>query len=322
MNNKTKIGIPRALLYYKYYPFWKTFLEKLGLKVIISKETDKEILTEGVKVAIDETCLSVKVFLGHVINLINKVDLLFIPRMESVEKNHFVCSKFLGLPDIVRNSIENVPPILSPDIDFNKRSLYQSMFSFGWELCHNPFKIHWVYRCAKKEQQNFEKVMQKENRTPIEAIELMENGRVKQERKKGDLKIALMGHPYNIYDNFINMDIIRKLEEMGAAVVTPEMLSHDKILKEAEKLSDELYWTYEKEIVGASLSLVKQVDGIIFIISFPCGPNSLTIEHVIRQIKNRIPTMTLVADEHQSQAGVITRLEAFLDLVKSKKEQK
>lgn len=320
MKSRIKIGIPRALLYYKYYPFWKTFLEKLGYKVIISKETDKEILNEGVKVTMDESCLSIKVFLGHVLNLIDKVDLLFIPRIESVEKNHFVCTKFLGLPDIVRNTIENAPPILSPNIDFNKRSLYQSMFSLGWELTHNPFKIHWAYRSAKQEQQNFEKVMQKEARTPIEAIELMENGRIRKERQRGNLKIALMGHPYNIYDNFINMDSIRKLEEMGAVVVTPEMLSHTKSLKEAEKLSNELYWTYEKEIVGASLFLVKQVDGIIFIISFPCGPNSLTIEHVIRQIKNRIPTMTLIIDEHQSQAGIVTRLEAFLDLVKSRKE--
>ncbi len=322
MNNKIKIGIPRALLYYKYFPFWKTFLEKLGLEVITSDETNKEILNEGVKITMDEACLSIKVFLGHVWDLIDKVDLLFIPRIESVEKNHFVCTKFLGLPDIVRNTIENTPPILSCDIDFNKRSLYQSMFSLGWELCHNPFKIHWAYRCAKKEQQNFEKIMQKQARTPIETIEFMESGRVKKERKKGGLKIALIGHPYNIYDNFINMGIIRKLEEMDVAVVTPEMLSHDKILKEAEKAQNELYWTYEKEIVGASHFLVKRVDGIIFIISFPCGPNSLTIEHAIRQIKNRIPTMTLVIDEHQSQTGIITRIEAFLDLIRSTKNKK
>lgn len=327
--NKPKIGIPRALLYYKYFPFWKTFLEELGLEVITSGETNKKILTEGIKAAIDETCLSIKVFLGHVYDLIGKVDFLFIPRVESVERNHFVCSKFLGLPDIVRNAIEDAPPILSCDIDFNKRSLYQSMFGLGWKLTRNPFKIHWAYRKAKQKQQNFEKILQKKVKTPYEVIKLMETGQLKETENKSslsvprpDLKIGLLGHAYNIYDNFINMEIVKKVTEMGAAVVTAEMLPHAEVLKEAKKRQSELYWTYEKEIAGAAYLLVKQkVDGIIFIISFPCGPNALTIEHLIRQIKNQLPVMTLVMDEHQSQAGVLTRLEAFLDLVRSAKNK-
>lgn len=317
-----KVGIPRALLYYKYYPFWKRFLEGLGYEVVTSGETTQKILQSGIRHSIDESCLPVKVFCGHVLNLIDKgVDYLFIPRIESVERRHFVCTKFLGLPDIVRNSIGEVPPILSTNIDFNRRFLYQSMFSAGWKLTKNPIKIHTAYWQAKKKQQNFEEMLEL-SRTPKEVIELIETGQSEKLESKGDVNIALIGHSYNIYDDFINMGIIKKLQGLGVNVFTTEMVPQKASLKVASKVSGDLYWTYGKEILGASLYFVeKGIDGIIFIISFPCGPDSLTVEYAIRQIKGQVPTLSLVIDEHQAEAGIITRLESFIDLVKMRKRR-
>jgi predicted nucleotide-binding protein (sugar kinase/HSP70/actin superfamily) len=72
-----KVGIPRALLYYYYYPLWKTFFEGLGAQVILSSPSTKGILTDGLRFAVDEICLPVKLAFGHVLDLIGKVDYIF-----------------------------------------------------------------------------------------------------------------------------------------------------------------------------------------------------------------------------------------------------
>ncbi len=209
--------------------------------------------------------------------------------------------------------------ILSPNIDFNRRFLYQSMFSVGWELTKNPIKIHTAYWKAKKKQQNFEEML-KLTTTPQEVIRLIETGEVKKIESKGDIDIAVIGHPYNVYDDFINLGIIKKLQGLGVNVVTQEMVPQKVSSGIATEISRDLYWTYGKKIFGASLYFIENgIDGIIFIISFPCGPDSLTIEHAIRQIGNRVSLFSLVIDEHQAEAGIITRLESFVDLVRMKK---
>lgn len=339
---RMRIGIPRALLYYKYYPFWKRFLEGLGCEVVTSGQTTQKILQSGIRYVIDESCLPVKVFCGHVLDLIDKgVDYLFIPRIESVEKRHFVCTKFLGLPDIVRNCIEEIPPILSPNIDFNRRFLYQSMFSVGWRLTKNPIKTNIAYLQARKKQKEFEKALRLTS-SPQEVIELIETGpvtnfpkdviakRVRIYNGAGQIKkvescgvnIALIGHSYNIYDDFINLGIIKKLQGLGVNVATQEMIPQKESSRAASKVSGDLYWSYGKEILGASLYFVERgVDGIIFIISFPCGPDSLIVEYAIRQIKGQVPILSLVIDEHQAEVGIITRLESFIDIVKMRKRR-
>ena len=81
MNSKIKIGIPRALLYYKYYTLWEHFFKELGLDILISPETNNEILQNGKKYTVDEACLSLKIYIGHVFYLIDKVDYILVPRI-------------------------------------------------------------------------------------------------------------------------------------------------------------------------------------------------------------------------------------------------
>jgi len=53
---KVKVGIPRALAYYTFYPLWKVFLEKLGAEVIISKITNRKILEDGIRETVNDAC--------------------------------------------------------------------------------------------------------------------------------------------------------------------------------------------------------------------------------------------------------------------------
>jgi len=168
-----RIGIPRALLYYQYYPMWKTFFEELGAEVVVSPLTTQNILAEGSARVVADTCLPVKVYLGHVISLVGECDYVFIPAIRSVKNKIYNCSKFLGLPDMTRAVVPEVPPILDIDIDVTKgkRKLYQAIYKLGRHLTWNPFKIRKASLAAWRAYLNYRELMSSEGLTPPEAIE-------------------------------------------------------------------------------------------------------------------------------------------------------
>ncbi len=84
-NNKAGpvVGIPRALSFFKNAAMWVAFLESFGARVLITPPTNKEILDDGLKLSIDESCLPTKVFIGHVKHLVDrKPDFIFVSRQQ------------------------------------------------------------------------------------------------------------------------------------------------------------------------------------------------------------------------------------------------
>ena len=107
-----KIGIPRALLYYRYHVLWNTFFQELGIETVISPHTNKTLMDAGSHYAIDENCLSSKLFFGHVSALEGKCDAVFVPRIANYGKDGVMCSRFEGLYDMAVNTFRD------HDIDF------------------------------------------------------------------------------------------------------------------------------------------------------------------------------------------------------------
>lgn len=115
MNKKTmRIGVPRCLLFYKFYGHWKSFFDTLGFEVITSPMTTEAMLREGIRHSVSDLCLPVKSFFGHVFYLKEEVDCLFVPRYISIEKDAFMCPKCIGLPDVLKAVFPNLPKTLSP----------------------------------------------------------------------------------------------------------------------------------------------------------------------------------------------------------------
>ena len=101
LETKIRVGIPRALLYYKYSDLWITFFKELGAEVIVSPKTTKKIKDDAVKLAPDEDCYSTKLYFGHAIALKDQVDFLFIPRYGGRRKKYVGCPKFIGLAEVL-----------------------------------------------------------------------------------------------------------------------------------------------------------------------------------------------------------------------------
>lgn len=320
-----KIGLPRALLYYQYWPMWQVFFEALGAEVVVSSPTTPAMLATGSSRVVADTCLPAKVFLGHVLSLVGRCDYVFIPAVRSTRKNVINCSKFLGLPDMTRAVIPESPSILEIDIDIGqgKRQLYQAIYQLGRHFTWNPFRVQRAVTAALQAYRQHRERMVNEKLTLAQAIG--EEKSVKALAQSSPVNIALIGHPYLLYDEYVNHRLIRRLEQTGSHIVTSEMLSPEELESATARLVGKAYWTYEEEIVGAGGHYLQdKIDGVIGVMAFGCGPDSLMMEMVRRQairVKS-VPFMSLTLEEHTAEAGIVTRLEAFTDMIQRRKRER
>lgn len=322
-----KIGIPRALFFYYCYPFWKAFFKNLGQEIILSMPTNKNIAKAGIELAVDDACLPVKVFYGHVYELKNKVDILFIPRIVSIEPKKYICPKFLGLPDMIKVNIEGLPDIIDTPLNLynGKLQILDHIFSIGKTLGKTKSEVILAYYKALKHFNSYKNNIRKKNILPSDLLndekDFEDNNKIKK------FKILLLGHPYIMYDNFISMNIIQKLKKNNVELITYEMVRNEDIKKGASNLSKkELFWTLGKNIIGSAFYFLdhkqKYIDGIIHIASFGCGPDSLVGELLENNVRKKydIPFLYLNLDEQSGEAGFNTRLEAFLDILERRKQ--
>ncbi|WMM26399.1 acyl-CoA dehydratase activase-related protein [Tissierella sp. MB52-C2] len=290
------VGIPKGLLYYKYNPFLQTFFSELGAEVITSEDTNKKILDEGIRYSVDEACLPIKVFHGHVSSLRDKSDIIIIPRIMQVRKREYICPKFCGLPEMIMNSIPDMPKVITePIYAISKGKLYNWAEDAGSIIVDDKSKIKRAFNKALEQQKVYDSGIKDENYK---------------------LKVALVGHPYNIYDDFINMNVVKKLNKLGVGVITEEYLREELMDKEVESLYKRPFWTFARNSYGFAsyISKKKQVDGIIYISSFACGIDSVVVE-LIKDKIGEFPFMILKIDEHTGEAGLDTRVEAFIDML-------
>ena len=326
-----KVGIPRALLFYKFFPMWTTFFRELGVKVIVSPNTTKQIKTESVKHAPDEDCYSTKLYFGHVMAIKDEVDYLFIPRFGSSHKTNVSCPKFIGLAEVLQSMFPDLPPIIMPFYStaksgHGKRRLIHLIFSIGFKFTKNPFRIIKAARRAFKEQKvHYENlILDEKTLHKWEQTEYLLNNFLSPEEGERPIKIALVGHSYVLNDDFASLNIQQILKEHGVDYITSEQLPRTLVEKQMDKLDYNLYFDYEREILGTIMHFIerKSIDGIIHLIIFSCGPDSITGEMAARYAQRdpSVPLLQLTFDELTSETGLETRIEAFLDLSRRRKK--
>jgi len=319
---KLRIGFPRALFYYSYFPFWQGFFNRLGMEVVVSPPTTKGILDDGTREAEAEACIPVKLYHGHVLALKDKVDLLFIPRLVRIDRRSTFCPKFLGLPDMVRASLPGLPPILDLKVDerTSPGEWWPTCRAIGELLGIDSFLRLWsAYREGKQHQKAYEKLLYK-GYLPEEALAALRGEEVEvPPRIKENLNLAVLGYPYQVYDGYISWDIIGKLRKMPINLWTMEMVPPSKLYRFCKHLPKQPFWHYSVLVLGAAYYYQQQgVDGVIHVAAFACGPDAMVnkiMEIDLGQGSNPTPFMSLSVDEQTGDAGVATRLEAFVDML-------
>lgn len=287
------VGIPKALLYYKYHVFARTFFETLGARVVVSPDTNKQILNAGALLCADEACLPVKVLHGHAEWLKSRCDALLLPRFMRMEKGKSICPMFCGLPDMVRAAINGLPPLIDAPV---------------WSLSEPE---QWALAAAKG-------LAGRDQITAAvwAAVRAQRAQAAVRDHTAAPHRVALIGHAYNLGDRYINMDLLRKLARLGVGAVTADDVAEEDIAREAGKLFKAPFWYFARRYYGAAAHLcaARKVEGVLYVSAFSCGVDSVVAE-LAGQAACGLPFMELKLDEHTGAAGFDTRLEAFADML-------
>ena len=328
---KIKVGIPRALHFYRYFPFWKKLLEELDVEIILSPPTNKKIVEEGVTHGFGELCIPVKIYYGQLLKLVRDhpdLDYIFVPRYVAEVKEAYFCPKFISLPDVIK-ILPDIPKILNFEVNVKEFPIATSVIELGKELGRTQNQSLNAYREAQNYFDEYHNFLR--DGAPVNhALRLVERNRpftLPKKKHKGDLRFLLLGHGYNIFDTFINLDFQKKLIDQGVEVLTIENLP-ESLFKEPVIINKRFrnYWRHEEEIMQSiRYFLTKgrdEIDGVIFLISFACGPDSLISELIMRDMKVvGLPFLEITMDEHSGEAGLLTRVESFVEMVRRKKKK-
>ena len=325
-----QIGIPRAMSYYNFFPFWFGFFEDLGIKVVLSDKTTKETMSKGSALVVTETCLPVKVYVGHVLNLLEKgIDKIFVSSLQSIDHKIYNCSKIRGLPDLIKNVVKKDFTIIDATLDKSEKN--QGLYQFLKEAVKafgitDEKRIKAASKAGWKVFNNF-KIMMNSGIPFEKALKFAKEGKVVivNSQKEYPINVALIAHGYNLYDERVNMKIFDKLEKLDVKAFTANMASEEQLMEGVSALDSRLYWANELEMTGAAGHYLQdnKIDGIITLNAFGWGPDSIMIERIQRYAKKfNKPCLHLSLDEHTGEAGFVTRIEAFTDMLFRKKRAK
>ncbi|MGI6343555.1 MAG: acyl-CoA dehydratase activase-related protein [Bacillota bacterium] len=315
-----RIGIPRALLYFDYYPLWEGFFRALGCEVVASAPTTPQVANAGVKIVCDEVCYPVKVLHGHVLQLCEQqVDYIFVPRMFSVQPGTTCCPKLIGLADMVRHTIPAAPPLLAPYVNLRRgrRGLWRALWEAAAPITRNPWRIRAAFRAGMQQWRRYQRSCRTGRIPGTELASLPALAACAP-------AVAVIGHTYNLYDPQLNLNLLARLRKAGFRAYTPEMLPERVLAESNSHLRKPLFWSMGRAVYGAAHHYAQRNDvlGIIHITSFGCGLESMIADMAERTARQRgKPFMLLTMDEHTAEAGVQTRLEAFLDMLTLREEE-
>ena len=301
---KAVIGLPRAMLYYRYGILWRAFFQELGMETAVSDPTDRKILEQGTALAIDEACLSLKIYLGHVAALAGKCDYILVPRVSNFGRHRSMCTRFEALPDLVRNVFRDTDQkFLSYNVDvLLKKEEENAFLEMGRQLGCSSRAAKKAYKTAKKaELAHFRAGVQRQE-------ELY---------KKDGMKILIAAHSYVMEDPYMGKTVTAYLRRSGVIPRRADLADRDAARKRRRELSPTCKWEISREILGGIALHREDADGIILLSAFPCGPDAMVNELIARRVKG-IPLLNLVLDSQTGTAGVETRLESFIDIIRFK----
>jgi predicted nucleotide-binding protein (sugar kinase/HSP70/actin superfamily) len=209
------------------------------------------------------------------------------------------------LPDLAKILVKT--KILTETFDEKKEKFEESLVKLGKKLGKKKEEIEKAFQEALKREREIKEKQEKE------ALKKL---------KSNFKKIILISHPYNLYDEYVNLRTKERLERLGVVPIFIEEIPNPKFqnLNKSQipnSKPPQFHWEFAKEIMEKIDEVLKyKIDGAIEISSFACGCDAVLKEFVEKKFKeNKIPFLYLIIDEHTGEAGFQTRLEAFVDTI-------
>ena len=316
------VGIPLGLSHMQLAPFWSTLLGELGLNVVLSPLANKKIVHDGVEAVLSTPCFPVKIAHGHVLDLIAKgVDYLWLPSVVSMPKEECDTADRNQLCPYVQTIPYQVQVALEKPLEGIRVLRYPIRFQHGRRVllkCLEPLcrefgvgrgDLKRALAAAEKALRSFEEAMRERGREILSTLDDF----------KAERNVVIVGRPYNSCDPGACLDIPAKLRKMGVLPIPMEMLDLSEGIVRDDRVYRDMYWKYGQKILRAG-KVIRNHPKLhaIYISNFSCGPDSF-ITHFFKRAMSPKPCLLLEIDEHSADAGVVTRLEAFLESLRNAK---
>jgi len=308
-----KVGFPFALFFHDRFPFWKAYWEMLGFQVVDSFPTTREVVASGIEIAVAEPCFPIQVAHGHVYSLVQShpdAKCIFFPNTVNEEDPlqsvaSFLCPWVQTLPLVAKQARAFHPFVdrfFYPRVHFREgiekveSQLFQEIRSLGISRSRHRKAVEAGYHAQKLFREKIKEMAQ-------QILSVISDPSIPV--------IVLLGRPYNLYDPELNLSIPHKLIDLyGQNVVPMDFLPIEPM--DIRSVHDHMFWNYGRRILQAARFTREHPNmHLIYISNFKCGPDSY-IRHYVEEASGK-PFLFLQLDAHSNDAGVMTRIEAFLE---------
>ena len=310
-DGRPTMGMQRSLYTLNTGVLWAHFFDQLGFRVVFTRPTNSEISSAGIEAMTSETCYPIKVSHGHVKELVGKTKYLFLPsiiNMSTPKENErgFYCPLVSSNQYMVRMALDlDRTTILSPVIH-----LKYDASTLAVELSEQLSKRLGKSRAEIKRALGYGLERQK-----VFVQEMYERGtEIMETHPAGEPFVVVTGRPYNLYDERLNLRLGQNMAKIGVDAVPMDFIDVTSV-----DLSDfpAMYWGLGAQIVRTARFIKDRPNYFgLHITNFSCGADSF-IEHFYKYIMGDKPYLILELDEHSAVAGVMTRLEAYKNVIEN-----
>jgi predicted CoA-substrate-specific enzyme activase len=308
---KGTVGFPRGMYFYDKFPFWRAFFHNLGYSILLSESTNRKIVGYGTELAVGEPCFPIKVMHGHVADLLKKgATFVFLPNVMDEAGSpdatfSHLCPWGQTLPWVLRAvpSFEGeLHRFLSPTLHFRlgPGKVKREIQSLSQPLGVSRKALERAIEAGYRAQERFQSRLYAAGGEALETL-----------KRSGERGILILGRPYNLYDRDLNVDILGKLRQYyGANLIPLDFLPLEDV--DIRDVNTNMFWNYGRKLIAAAKLVGREPNlELLYVTNFKCGPDSY-LKHFIPAAARK-PLLILQFDEHNNDAGTMTRCEAFLD---------
>lgn len=303
------VGIPRALLVYDFAPLLIGFVRALGARPVVTGRSTGDIIAKAVELSYTDSCFPVKILHGHAA-VLRDTDYILYPsvirldKMDGPEDQKYACPLVQASPYVISHVLGIEDRLLIPTLDFSQgdgdviENLTQAAIKMGYPKAEGRAAA----RAGLRSLKDF-RVRQAEEGARL----------LMQVHEGGKLGVVIFARSYMSQDSGANLGIAEKLAQLGVVPIPMDYMPLDDV--DPKEYQDRPYWAYERKYISAARLVAQdaRLYGLV-LTNFGCGPNSFMLR-MVHDIMGNKPLGQLEIDEHAAEAGIVTRIEAFVDTI-------